>query len=86
MKDVGENVTHPCKHMLFVIYGFVVLVTIPDAYSVPEAPETFLAAPNGLLWGLNNAHWLTILHGQTHNVVAFLRLKFVIGDWAAPLS
>ena len=46
----------------------------------PRLPNILFAAPNGLHWCLNNAHWLTIPHGQTHNVVAFLRLEFAIGD------
>ncbi len=78
--------THFCKHIVYIIYGFVVLATIPDTYFVPEAPETFFAALNGIHWCLNNAHWLTIPLGQIHNVVAFLRLEFAIGNCGAPLS
>ncbi len=41
-KMLGETFTPFCKHALHIINGFVVLVTISDAYVVPEAPETFL--------------------------------------------
>ncbi len=51
----------------------------------PSLPTYLFAAPNGLHWCLNHAHWLTILHGQTHNVVAFLCLELMIGDCGAPL-
>ncbi len=68
-----------------IINGFVVLVTILDTRFVPEAPDTFFSAPNGPHWRLNDAHWPTIPRGQTHNVVALLRLEFGIRDCGAPL-
>ena len=67
------------------LYYVCVLVTILDTYFIPEAPEALSAAPDGLHWCLNDAHWLTIPHGQTHNVVAFLRLESAIGECGAPL-
>ncbi len=76
---LGEH-TNLCKQIVHSTGGFVALVAIWDAYVVPEAPETCFSAHNGRHWCLNNAHWLTIPHGQDHNVVAFLRLEFAIGD------
>ncbi len=78
--------THSCNHIVTSINSCVVRVTISDTYFVPEAPETFLFQRQWPPLVPNNAHWFTIPHGQTHHVVASLRLEFAIKGCGAPAS
>ncbi len=101
MKDVGKHIwcisasiwnmlRNKCgtflKTYVYTINGLLFVLLFRTHILSPRLPKHFCFSTQLPPLVPNNAHWLSTSHGQTHHVVASLRLEFAIKGCGAPAS